>query len=471
MLFGVQCPGRDFAFSIRKNPKNSLVALFDSETREVRRRWVVAIRYQLALLSPEVNFPPFDYGPPTGDEAATRVLMCGELQKQGHMVRNWKHRFFQLMPYEIQYFERETLKGNFMISGAVLTTDEKSLDFSLRSPTGKILVMRADNPNNKATWVRALARQIAILDEKKEEIEAGEGGAPEQAAAGDVAVVTTTADLEQEAVKAEKEEAEAADLEWERANNTQASPALEGILEIFICTYSAKHFFVTAAAPPAPAAAEDDKIEAVTAALETSEITTEEPSHATENVRPHPEIVVTDATVGAAVVTAAVIAATVIAAHEPRAEPAAAEVSNGAEDGHYPYDDGKRLHEPSLHNEYEQTLTEPVAESTASSVPHSVKEVSEADVSVEVREDREEREESPAARSQSREDAVSAEGNTEESFENQRQDSTNQESRLADDKEGQEATDSSADINRFSPRSSPRANFAPGTPGVSYYLV
>jgi hypothetical protein len=106
MLFGVQCPGRDFAFSIRDSA-GGLVGLFDADNREIRRRWVVAIRYQLALHCPGVNFPPFDYGPPTGDEPNTRVLMCGELQKQGHAVKNWKNRFFQLTPLELQYFDKE----------------------------------------------------------------------------------------------------------------------------------------------------------------------------------------------------------------------------------------------------------------------------------------------------------------------------------------------------------------------------
>jgi hypothetical protein len=166
MLFGVQCPGREFAFSIRHTNGN-LLGLFDADNREVRRRWVVAIRYQLALLSPDVNFPPFDYGPPTGEEATTRVLMCGELQKQGHVIRNWKNRFFQLTPNELQYYDRESLKGSIQTIGASLITDEKSLDFTLRSSDNKLLTMRADTLNNKSTWVRAISRQIILQNEKK----------------------------------------------------------------------------------------------------------------------------------------------------------------------------------------------------------------------------------------------------------------------------------------------------------------
>jgi hypothetical protein len=346
MLFGVQCPGRDFAFSIRKSPKNTLVALFDSETREVRRRWVVAIRYQLALLSPEVNFPPFDYGPPTGDEAATRVLMCGELQKQGHMVRNWKHRFFQLMPYEIQYFERETLKGNFMIAGAVLTTDEKSLDFSLRSPTGKILVMRADNPNNKATWVRALARQIAILDEKKDETENDTSASDNQSESAPTLVSSAAAAAaEEEAVKAEKAEEEEEDKEWQMNNQ-------------------------------AAARVESNEVVVVTTALENTNITKDEvPTAAVEEPQAESSIPENVAEVTAAVV--ATEAVQEVANHQKN--------EAAAENPHYPYADGNRMHQPSEFNEYEQQQQDRAKNEPTVAAPEPV---SEADIKVEVGKER-----------------------------------------------------------------------------------
>ena len=110
MLFGDQCPGREFSFALRDNAGN-LVGLFDAESRDSRRRWVVAIRYQLAIHHAAVNFPPFDYGPPTGDDLTTRVLMCGELKKQGQSVKDWKKRFFQLTPVSLQYFDKEVRRN------------------------------------------------------------------------------------------------------------------------------------------------------------------------------------------------------------------------------------------------------------------------------------------------------------------------------------------------------------------------
>ena len=180
MLFGVQCPGRDYAFSIRENNGN-LVGLFDAESREVRRRWVVAIRYQLAIHHSDVNFPPFDYGPPTGDDLLTRVLMCGELQKQGQSVKNWKNRFFQLTPIALQYFDKEALKGEVILIGAIVSDTEKSgpLDFAVTSAgdAGRKLVMRADTLSHKATWLRAIQRQVSIQTEKAEAAKKEGGGA------------------------------------------------------------------------------------------------------------------------------------------------------------------------------------------------------------------------------------------------------------------------------------------------------
>ena len=116
MLFGSQCPERQYAFSVRSTD-SSIGILLDANNREMRRRWVVAISYQLAILHRELNFPAFDYGPPTGDEALDRVLTCGELAKQGHVVKNWKNRFFKLTPRALEYYEKETLKGFINIQG------------------------------------------------------------------------------------------------------------------------------------------------------------------------------------------------------------------------------------------------------------------------------------------------------------------------------------------------------------------
>lgn len=189
MLFGVQCPGREFAFSVRES-KGQLVGLFDAENREIRRRWVVAIRYQLAIYHADVNFLPFDYGPPTGDDSLSRVLMCGELQKQGNSVKNWKNRFFQLTPAALQYFDKEDLKGEIPLLNATVCDTEKSgtLDFSVTASGdsgGRKLLMRADTQSHKATWLRAIQRQVSYQTEKAAapRVDTSVKSAPEPAAA------------------------------------------------------------------------------------------------------------------------------------------------------------------------------------------------------------------------------------------------------------------------------------------------
>lgn len=47
MLFESQCPGKNYAFSIR-NPMGNVGILLDAESREARRSWVLAIQYQVS---------------------------------------------------------------------------------------------------------------------------------------------------------------------------------------------------------------------------------------------------------------------------------------------------------------------------------------------------------------------------------------------------------------------------------------
>ena len=103
-----------FAFSIRKLDGSSCV-LFDTDSKETRRRWLIAISYQIAVRGPLIDFPPFPYAPPLGEDVSNRVILCGNLLKKGQSGMNWKIRFFKLTPRELQYFDRETLKGSIKV--------------------------------------------------------------------------------------------------------------------------------------------------------------------------------------------------------------------------------------------------------------------------------------------------------------------------------------------------------------------
>jgi len=170
MLFGSQCPDRQYAFSVRSTD-SSIGILLDANNREMRRRWVVAISYQLAILHRELNFPAFDYGPPTGDEALDRVLTCGELAKQGHVVKNWKNRFFKLTPRALEYYEKETLKGFINIQGATLKSSPESLEFEVQSNDGHILIMRADSAKTRDHWIDTIKRLLLEQAKRAETVQ------------------------------------------------------------------------------------------------------------------------------------------------------------------------------------------------------------------------------------------------------------------------------------------------------------
>jgi hypothetical protein len=150
------------------------------------------VQYQLAVIYPDVNFPPFDYGPPTGSHPDDRVLLCGDLLKLhmqthfhggyssggGSYGGKWVKMHFQLRPYEVLFFEyasaassgagggggggssNSTLKGRLLLEHASIRAREKDprekererddfseFEFSLRSASGMTLLLRA--PSNE----------------------------------------------------------------------------------------------------------------------------------------------------------------------------------------------------------------------------------------------------------------------------------------------------------------------------------
>jgi hypothetical protein len=103
-----------YAFSVRKLD-GSACTLFDTDSKETRRRWLIAISYQIAVRGPLIDFAPFPYAPPLGEDVGNRIILCGELLKKGQTGINWKNRFFKLTPRELQYFDRESLKGSIKV--------------------------------------------------------------------------------------------------------------------------------------------------------------------------------------------------------------------------------------------------------------------------------------------------------------------------------------------------------------------
>jgi hypothetical protein len=173
MLFESQCPGKNYAFSIR-NPLGNVGILLDAETGEARRSWVLAIQYQLAINSNEFNFPPMEYAPPTGEIPDNRVLLCGDLMLQGRDSEGnvlWSPRHFQLLPREIVYFENAVLMGRIFVENAKIRGDNKSLNFQIESASGIVLYVSADTPDAKNLWLLGVNKQIQFIESQKLKLE------------------------------------------------------------------------------------------------------------------------------------------------------------------------------------------------------------------------------------------------------------------------------------------------------------
>jgi hypothetical protein len=160
ILIGPQCPGREFAFSVR-NSSGSVSALLEADSEENRLRWMKAIYYQIAILTPDVNFPPIMFGPPSGELPMNRVLFCGDLAK------NDVNMHFQLKHNLLIFAQRgDKVLGRLNLEQASLTSNKEDTgnEFAVRFRSGYILTVAADSPEKKLSWVRAIRRQVTKIE-------------------------------------------------------------------------------------------------------------------------------------------------------------------------------------------------------------------------------------------------------------------------------------------------------------------
>ena len=163
MLFNAQCPGRNYAFSVR-NASGSVSVLLEAENEEARLMWVRTLTYQIALLSADVNFSPFPYSPPTGEHPANRVLFCGDLVKDGVSL------LFQLKHAQLFFYQKDKLLGRLNLEHASLTSvkeGETEEEFAVKFRSGYILSVQADSAESKLAWVRAIRRQVTRLENER----------------------------------------------------------------------------------------------------------------------------------------------------------------------------------------------------------------------------------------------------------------------------------------------------------------
>jgi hypothetical protein len=89
----------------------------------------------------------------------------GELKKQGHVVRNWKLRWFILKDNNLYYFKKKgdpKPVGEIPLGGAQIKTDVKvkrSHTFELYSPSiDKTFYVQANNKEDMSSWISALEK-------------------------------------------------------------------------------------------------------------------------------------------------------------------------------------------------------------------------------------------------------------------------------------------------------------------------
>eukprot|EP00605_Chrysophyceae_sp_TOSAG23-4_P000824 GSChrysophyteH1.ASY1.ANO1.914.1 assembled CDS len=172
-IFGEQLGRRDTndcLFSIRDRRSDNILAILDAETPRVWKRWVSSLTYLIALNAHNVDYPPFENGPPSDDLSPYRVVVFGHLDKQGHFRKNWRERFFTLTPFELIYYKNQFVKGRLQLHEATLlphegTDEEKeeALTLTLRTESGHTLTMRAEKPKKRKTWETYIQIQIDVL--------------------------------------------------------------------------------------------------------------------------------------------------------------------------------------------------------------------------------------------------------------------------------------------------------------------
>jgi hypothetical protein len=157
--------GRKFIFSIR-NPSGSVALVLDAESELMRRKWVMTLQYYIAINTPDLSFPPFLYSPPIRDPAY-QVLISGDLMVLAKDNKTWVPNYFQLLPRELVYFQRNQVKGRFFTENAIIQAEDKTLSFTLRTASGITLSLMAGNREAKNIWVATLRRSLQSIENVK----------------------------------------------------------------------------------------------------------------------------------------------------------------------------------------------------------------------------------------------------------------------------------------------------------------
>jgi hypothetical protein len=169
LLVGEDNMGKENAFRIR-HPNGSVDVILAADSRAVMLRWVKALKYQFAIITPDVNFEPFFYGPPTGELPESRVILCGEVEVSDHNqttgAQKWEPYQLVLQERILLCYSRDNLTGRLMLEGATVKSEEEN-EFILKLATNLQVRFRAESSDLKVSWVRTLKRQIQYIEYRK----------------------------------------------------------------------------------------------------------------------------------------------------------------------------------------------------------------------------------------------------------------------------------------------------------------
>ena len=166
LLFETQIPGRSYVFCVR-NASTGATVLLDAETRDYRRNWFLSIQYQIAVYSKDLNFAPFEYGPPLGPVSYpdNRIMYGGYLNLEYPGSLSNTIRYFELTPRELRYYVESKLLGKIFIQDAELQRMlDSSSTFAIKSSTGITLTLIARSVEVKNEWTAVISAQIQYLD-------------------------------------------------------------------------------------------------------------------------------------------------------------------------------------------------------------------------------------------------------------------------------------------------------------------
>jgi hypothetical protein len=90
----------------------------------------------------------------------------GYLTKQGHVMKNWRRRYFVLTSKAFSYYVDESMKRHKgsvnIINAQIADSDIKSNCFAIADGSGKKFFVQAENDKEKSEWYAILEYVLSI---------------------------------------------------------------------------------------------------------------------------------------------------------------------------------------------------------------------------------------------------------------------------------------------------------------------